>query len=387
MEADTIISAVLLGFVEGLTEFIPVSSTGHLLLLGHFLGFESSGKTFEVLIQLGAILAILSVYFGRLWALLTAAPSDPRARRFFIGIIVAFLPAAFAGVALHGFIKTVLFESPTLICVTLIVGGVILLVLDRMPSRPRYRDAYAYPVWLALAIGCFQTLALVPGVSRSGATIGGALVLGTDKRSAAEFSFFLAMPTMAGAFVYDLYKNRNVISMDDAVVIAIGFVTAFIAAVIVVRSLLDFVSRHGFAPFAYWRIAVGTIGLVALFLTAPATTPTTAAPEPDASDGSGGVTATPSIPAPPGTGPTFSQPSDDAASGSEGAIVPTPDEAGQRAEDRPDGMPQVDSSWFDERFQTPPQVELTRPPETGTQATPAPADQPQTDPPLPPRKP
>ncbi|MEM7695837.1 MAG: undecaprenyl-diphosphate phosphatase [Pseudomonadota bacterium] len=264
MDTETIASALLLGLVEGVTEFIPVSSTGHLLLIGELIGFESSGKTFEVLIQLGAICALLAVYTARLTKIAFALPSDPAARRFAFGIILAFLPAAVAGVMLHSFIKTVLFETPQLVCTTLILGGIALLYIDRRKTTPRYTDATGYPVWLALAIGACQTLALVPGVSRSGATIGGALLLGTDKRSAAEFSFFLAIPTMTGAFVYDLYANRNVLSADDAVIIAIGFVAAFIMALIVVRALLDFVARHGFAPFAWWRIVVGVIGLALL---------------------------------------------------------------------------------------------------------------------------
>jgi len=265
MDGQTIVNALILGVVEGLTEFIPVSSTGHILLLGHFLGFESTGKTFEVLIQLGAILAILSVYFGRLWQLATALPSDPASRRFVFGILVAFLPAAVVGVALHGFIKEVLFETPVLICTTLFVGGIILLWIDRLPLTPRYTNVMDYPLSLCLKIGVCQCLAMVPGVSRSGATIAGALLMGTDKRSAAEFSFFLAMPTMAGAFAYDLYKNRDVLSMDDAVIITVGFVTSFIAGVFVVRGLLDFVSRHGFAPFAWWRIFVGLAGFAGLY--------------------------------------------------------------------------------------------------------------------------
>lgn len=265
MTSDTIISAFILGIVEGLTEFIPVSSTGHILLLGHFLDFESTGKTFEVLIQLGAILAILSVYFGRLWSIATALPNDRRAQRFVAGILLAFLPAAVIGVLAHGFIKSVLFESPALICTTLLLGGVALLVIDRLPLKPRYHNAMDFPLHLCLAIGFVQCLAMVPGVSRSGSTIAGSLLMGTDKRSAAEFSFFLAMPTMAGAFAYDLYKNRDVLSMDDATIIAIGFVTSFVAAVFVVRRLLDFVSRHGFAPFAWWRIGVGLAGFAGLY--------------------------------------------------------------------------------------------------------------------------
>jgi undecaprenyl-diphosphatase len=266
MSDQTIVGALILGLLEGLTEFIPVSSTGHILLAGHFMGFNSTGKTFEVLIQLGAILAILLVYFTRLWNLAMALPTSAKARNFVLGVLVAFLPAAFAGVALHGFIKTVLFETPMLICITLIVGGFILLWIDRLKLAPRYDNIMDYPLSLCLKIGLFQCLALVPGTSRSGATIAGALLMGTDKRSAAEFSFFLAMPTMAGAFAYDLYKNRDLLSLDDAAIIATGFIAAFFSALLVVRKLLDFVSRHGFAPFAWWRIAVGTLGLVTLLL-------------------------------------------------------------------------------------------------------------------------
>ncbi|MEP2944959.1 MAG: undecaprenyl-diphosphate phosphatase [Lentilitoribacter sp.] len=264
MADQTIVGAVLLGILEGLTEFIPVSSTGHVILAGHFLGFQSPGNTFEILIQLGAILAILSVYFARLWNLVIDLPSSPKARRFVAAIVLAFLPAAIVGVFAHGFIKTILFEAPTLICVVLIIGGVILMVIDRMPLKPRYTDVMDFPISLAIKIGCCQVLAMVPGTSRSGATIAGALLMGTDKRSAAEFSFFLAMPTMAGAFVYDLYKNFDLLSADDFTIIGVGFVTAFISAVFVVRGLLDFVSRHGFTPFAIWRIFIGTVGLIGL---------------------------------------------------------------------------------------------------------------------------
>jgi undecaprenyl-diphosphatase len=266
MQADTIVGAVILGILEGLTEFIPVSSTAHLLLAGKLLGFENPGKTFEVLIQLGAILAILSVYSARLLRLAAALPSDAKARRFVAAVVLAFVPAAVFGVLGHRIIKEVFFESTLLIATTLIVGGVILLWVDRLKLEPRYHDVMDYPLWLAFRIGLFQCLALIPGVSRSGATIVGSLLMGTDKRSAAEFSFFLAMPTMAGAFVYDFYKNRDVIDAAQLEVVAIGFVFAFIAAVLVVRSLLDFVSRHGFALFAWWRIAVGSVALAAVLL-------------------------------------------------------------------------------------------------------------------------
>ncbi|MER0237234.1 undecaprenyl-diphosphate phosphatase [Fulvimarina sp. MAC8] len=269
MDIGSIFDAVILGITEGLTEFIPVSSTGHILLLGHFLGFESTGFVFEIVIQLGAILAILTVYLAKLWQLFITLPSSAKTRRFVAGILIAFLPAAFIGVLAHDFIKTVLFETPLVVCAALIVGGILLLVIDKMPLEVRYTDIMDYPLSLCLKIGIFQCLAMIPGTSRSGATIAGSLLMGTDKRSAAEFSFFLAMPTMLGAVVYDLFKNRDALSADDFGLIAIGFVCAFLAALLVVRKLLDFVSRHGFAPFAYWRIVVGILGIVLIFAFAP----------------------------------------------------------------------------------------------------------------------
>jgi undecaprenyl-diphosphatase len=264
METQTIVEALLLGLLEGLTEFIPVSSTGHILLAGHFLGFHSTGKAFEILIQLGAILAILSVYFRRLWQMLIDLPRDRLTRHFVLGILIAFLPAAIIGALAHDFIKTVLFESPRLICIMLILGGVILLLVDRMKLTTVYRDVERFPLRLYLQIGLFQCLSLIPGTSRSGSTIVGALLLGVDKRAAAEFSFFLAIPTMVGAFAFDLFKNRNVLTSADLPIIAIGFVAAFVSALFVVRFLLDYVSRHGYALFGWWRLAVGIVGLAAL---------------------------------------------------------------------------------------------------------------------------
>ncbi|MEN3929783.1 undecaprenyl-diphosphate phosphatase [Microvirga sp. W0021] len=258
------LQAALLGVVEGLTEFLPVSSTGHLLLLGHFIGFNSPTRTFEVLIQLGAILAILLVYARRLIDIAKALPTSPQARRFVIGVLVAFLPAALFGALFHGFIKGVLF-NPYVVCFTLIGGGLILLVVDEYSFEPKYTDATAFPLSVYAKIGFIQCIAMIPGVSRSGATIVGGLLLGADKRSAAEFSFFLAMPTMAGAFVYDLFKNYRYLSFDDGALILIGFIFAFGAGLFVVRGFLDYISRHGFMPFAWWRIIVGSVGLAGLF--------------------------------------------------------------------------------------------------------------------------
>ena len=266
MDGNSTLVAGILGLLEGLTEFIPVSSTGHILLAGHFLGFDSAGKTFEVLIQLGAILAILGVYAARLWAIFSTAGHDPRSRRFILAVLLAFLPAVVIGVLAHGFIKDVLFETPKLIAIMLILGGIILLVVDRLPLVARHHEAEDFPLGMAVAIGFIQCLAMIPGVSRSGATIVGALAMGASKRAAAEFSFFLSMPTMAGAFAYDLYKNRELLDSSAMGEIAVGFLTAFLAAVIVVRWVLGYVTRHGFALFGWWRIIVGAAALAALQL-------------------------------------------------------------------------------------------------------------------------
>lgn len=263
MEHNTIIAA-LLGLLEGLTEFIPVSSTGHILLAGHFLGFESPGRAFEVLIQLGAILAILGVYAGRLWRIFSSAPHDPVARRFILAVLVAFLPAVVIGVMAHDFIKNVLFETPMLVASMLVLGGIVLLFVDRMATNPRYHRAEDIPVGKAFGIGLIQCLAMIPGVSRSGSTIVGALLMGADKRAAAEFSFFLSMPTMMGAFAYDLYKNRDILDAASVSNIVVGFICAFLAALVVVKGLLNYVSAHGYAVFAWWRIVVGLAAMLAL---------------------------------------------------------------------------------------------------------------------------
>ena len=262
-----ILKAAFLGIVEGLTEYVPVSSTGHLLLLQHFFGFgdEDFGNTFAVLIQLGAILALLSIYFTKLLAIAIGMFSDPNARRFVLGVLVAFLPAGIIGALAHGFIKSVLF-NPWIVCFTLIAGGAVLIYVDSLDLKPRYRDAMGFSLPMYLAIGICQCLAMVPGVSRSGATIVAAMLLGADRRSAAEFSFYLAMPTMAGAFAYDLYKNGAHMTSGDFLIVAIGFVTSFIAGWFVVKRLLDYVSGHGFDLFAWWRVAVGTLGLIGLAL-------------------------------------------------------------------------------------------------------------------------
>lgn len=263
---DTTLTAAVLGLLEGLTEFLPVSSTGHLLLAGHFLGFESKGRTFEVVIQLGAILALFSVYAALITRLLLRARHEDAARRSLISVLLAFLPAVVVGVLAHDFVKTVLFETPVLIAVMLILGGIVLLVIDRIAPPPVHSDALALPFGKSIAIGFCQCLAMVPGVSRSGATIVGALMMGVEKRAAAEFSFLLSLPTMGAAVVYDLYKSRDVLDFGAVWEIAVGFAVAFLTAVLVVRWVLNFISRNGYALFGWWRIIVGAAALLALQL-------------------------------------------------------------------------------------------------------------------------
>src|ERR1700736_718810 len=252
--------AVIVGVVEGVTEFLPVSSTGHLLLAERFfgLGEDNFWKSFAILIQLGAILAILAIYFAKLWRIALGMFSDSEARRFVIGVLVAFLPAAVIGGALGGYIKGHLF-NPWVVCFSLIVGGAILLWVDQLDLKPRYHDATTFSLPMYLSIGFAQCLAMIPGVSRSGATIVSAMLLGADKRAATEFSFFLAIPTMVGAFAYDLYRNLGQMGGSNAFVVAVGFITSFIAGWFVVKRLPDYVSSHGFSLFVWWRIVVGAL--------------------------------------------------------------------------------------------------------------------------------
>ena len=266
MMSDTI-RAVILGIIEGVTEFLPVSSTGHLLLAERFfnLGEGSFWNSFTVLIQLGAILAIVVIYFAKLWRIALGMFTNPDDRRFVIGVLVAFLPAVAVGLAVGKYIKELLF-NPWVVCFTLIAGGAILLWVDQLDLKPREDDATRFPLLMYLWIGIAQCVAMIPGVSRSGASTVAAMLLGADKRSAAEFSFFLAIPTMIGAFAYDFYKNRGEMTIDHVGVVAIGFVVSFITAIIVVKTFLTYVTRHGFALFAWWRVIVGAVGLIALAL-------------------------------------------------------------------------------------------------------------------------
>jgi undecaprenyl-diphosphatase len=258
--------AAFLGVIEGLTEFLPVSSTGHLILFVDLLEFKAPpGKTFEVMIQLGAILALIVLYFRKIAATVIGLPTDPQAQRFALVIFLGFLPAMVVGATMHGYIKSVLF-SPTVVAVALIVGGFIILAVEEMHKRVRYKSVDDIPPLTGFWVGVAQCFAMIPGTSRSGATIVGGLLLGLERRTAAEFSFFLSIPTMSAAFAYDAFKNRAQLSFDDAGLIATGFIAAFLAALLVVKPFLSVVGRIGFAPFAFYRVALGVFVLVLMYL-------------------------------------------------------------------------------------------------------------------------
>lgn len=266
MDAVHLLQVVLLGLLEGLTEFIPVSSTGHLVLADHFLGFRDPGGVFKIAIQLGAILAVCVAYRARLGGVATGLMRrDPAAWRFAIAVLLAFLPAVVIGVFAYKHIKAAL-ENPAGVAIALLAGGVAILLIERLALRTRHDSIERFSPGLSLRIGLVQCLAMIPGVSRSGATIMGALLMGVDRKTAAEFSFFLAIPTMAAATGYDMLKHAQLMQGDTLQSIGLGFITAFVAALFVVRGLVAFVSRHGFAPFAWYRIILGGGALILLTL-------------------------------------------------------------------------------------------------------------------------
>jgi undecaprenyl-diphosphatase len=259
-----LIVAALLGTLQGLTEFLPISSTAHLLIAGKLLRFEDQGEAFTVMIQLGSILALMWLYRAKLLSVVTGLTSSADARRFALMILVAFIPALVAGPLLNDYVERVLSESPAVMAVASILGGIVILAVEARPRTPVVTQADRTPLGRAVGIGVCQTLALVPGVSRSGATIVGGRLLGLDRAAAAEFSFFLAMPTMTAAFVYKLLDVRAYLTAGRAMEIGVGFLFAFLAALAVVKPFLAFVSRAGFAPFAWYRIVAGLLVLAAI---------------------------------------------------------------------------------------------------------------------------
>jgi undecaprenyl-diphosphatase len=267
MDLALLLKTIVIGIVEGVTEFLPVSSTGHIILAEQLLHFEGpAGKVFEIVIQLGAILAVCVLYYAKIFATIGGlARREPTSIRFATAVVVAFLPAAVIGVVLHKYIKALL-DKPIVVAVAFIVGGIAILVIERFAQRPRIKSVDDIDWKTALFVGFCQCLAMIPGVSRSGATIMGARVLRVDRAASAEFSFFLAIPTMFGATVYDLYKNWKTLDWHGGGLIAVGFVVAFLSALVVVKPFVRFVSRHGFGVFAWYRIAVGALALVLLLM-------------------------------------------------------------------------------------------------------------------------
>jgi undecaprenyl-diphosphatase len=256
---------VVLGIVEGFTEFLPVSSTAHLLIVQDLLGFAPPGEVFPIVIQFGAILAVVAVYWRRFWDVLVTLPTSRDSQRFALGVVLAFLPAAVFGAALHGFIKSVLFApdiAPKVIAATLILGGILILIFERLAPKPRHLDGDKLPLSTMFWIGVFQVLAIIPGVSRSGATILGGELIGVDRKAGALFTFYLAVPTMFGATVFDLWKNRAILNLDAGIDIAIGFVVSFVVAIFVVRAFIGFIGRYGLKPFGWYRLAAG-LGIIA----------------------------------------------------------------------------------------------------------------------------
>jgi undecaprenyl-diphosphatase len=258
--------ALILGIVEGLTEFLPISSTGHLILVGGLLGFnDEKGKLFEIVIQSGAMLAIIWEYRRRFSAVVAGFARDTASRRFITNLVIAFLPAALLGLAFGGSIKQHLFHAAP-VAAAFIAGGLVILWVERGRRVNRIEDVDAMTWRDALKVGCAQALALIPGVSRAGATIIGGLLFGLSRRAATEFSFFLAVPTLIAAGTYDLYRHRTLLDYGDAGVFAVGAAAAFVSAFACVRWLLRYIATHDFRIFAWYRIVFGALVLVTGYL-------------------------------------------------------------------------------------------------------------------------
>jgi undecaprenyl-diphosphatase len=260
----TYLVAAVLGILQGLTEFLPISSTAHLLVFERLLRFPDPDGVFTVTIQLGSIVAVMWLYRAKIITVVGGLRTDPHARRFAAMILVAFMPALVAGAALSGFVKQVLYNTPSVFAVAFIVGGLVMLIVERFRPVPIVGDAEQTPIGRAFVIGTGQVVALVPGVSRSGATIVAGMLVGLDRAAAAEFSFFLAMPTMTAAFAKNVWEVRHGLALDRALEIGIGLVMAFVASLVVIRPFLRFVGRSGFGPFAWYRIVAGVAIFVAI---------------------------------------------------------------------------------------------------------------------------
>jgi undecaprenyl-diphosphatase len=258
--------AAILGVVQGVTEFLPVSSTAHLLIVSRLLGYKDPGGVFTVMIQLGSIFAVVWLYRAKIFDVVTGLPSKADARRFAAMLLVALLPALVAGALLSGYVTRVLYNALAVSGATFVLGGIVILIIERVRPQPTVREVDETPIGKALGIGVCQALAIVPGVSRSAATIMGGLVLGLDRAAATEFSFFLAIPTLTAAFAHSLWQVRHDITSAQTSEIAIGFVMAFVSSALVVRPFLDYVKRSGFQSFAWYRIVSGAVLLAALVI-------------------------------------------------------------------------------------------------------------------------
>jgi undecaprenyl-diphosphatase len=260
----TLLAAALLGIVQGVTEFLPVSSTAHLLLVGEAIGHDDPGGVFTVMIQLGSILAVAWVYRRKIINMIAGLSTRPDARHFAAAIVVATIPALIAGALFADFVKGILYDSPRVWAVAFIIGGVVMLLLEKRSVVPAVERAEDTPLPRALAVGVCQSLALVPGVSRSGATIIGGIAAGLSRTAAAEFSFFVAIPTMSAAFAHDLLDVAGHLSPARSLEIAVGLAMAFLSSLFIIKPFLAFVGRSGWAPFAWYRIALGVGLLVAM---------------------------------------------------------------------------------------------------------------------------
>jgi len=259
MDTILIIKAIILGIIEGLTEFIPVSSTGHLIIFGKFLQFQNNdGHLFEIAIQLGAILAVCFLYKDKLLATAKTCHNSPESRGFICKVFIAFIPSVIVGVLFYELIKTVFFSS-TVVAISLILGGVVILLVEKYYKKPTLKTVDKIDMKTALKIGFYQTISIIPGVSRSGATIVGGLLSKLNRKTATEFSFFLSIPTIAGATFFDIYKNWSLITIDSLSIIAIGFVVSFISSIFVIKWLINFVSHNNFKVFGWYRIMLGLL--------------------------------------------------------------------------------------------------------------------------------
>ena len=263
MDIALLIKAAILGIVEGLTEFLPISSTGHLILAGALLGFDDEkAKVFDIAIQTGAIFAVVLVYWQKIWSTIVALPSQRQAQRFALNVFIGFLPAAVIGLMIYKTIKTYLF-NPGVVAAAFIVGALIILWVEKKANlTPRIQDIDDMTPLDAFKVGMVQCLGMIPGTSRSGATIIGGMLLGLSRKAATDFSFFLAIPTLIGAAVYSLYKERALLSMADLPMFMVGLLFSFLSAWLCVRWLLRYISTNSFVPFAWYRIAFGIVVLV-----------------------------------------------------------------------------------------------------------------------------